>query len=84
MKANCDICNVEIDVEMCCDGYMCGCMGMPTYPPVCSKECDDKYTFKIHGIVVVGEYKTSGGFCALPSIYGDISVDIVEYLKLTK
>ena len=49
MKANCDICGTEIDVQMCCSGYMCGCQGMPTEPPVCSSECYDKYMNKIHG-----------------------------------
>jgi len=42
MKGSCEICEAEIDVQMCCGGYMCGCMGMPTEPPVCSKECYDK------------------------------------------
>jgi len=49
MKAECDICGTEIDVQMCCSGYMCGCQGMPTEPPVCSSECYDKYMKKIHG-----------------------------------
>jgi hypothetical protein len=49
MKGNCAICDAEIEVEMCCSGYMCGCMGMPIEPPVCSSknECYDKYMQKI-------------------------------------
>jgi DNA-directed RNA polymerase subunit RPC12/RpoP len=43
MESNCAICDTEIEVEMCCSGYMCGCMGMPVDPPVCSDECYDKY-----------------------------------------
>ena len=44
MKANCDICKTEIEVQLCCSGYMCGCMGLPTEPPVCEKqECWDKW-----------------------------------------
>lgn len=43
MKSTCAICENEIDVEMCCSGHECGCMGQPTEPPVCSKECYDKF-----------------------------------------
>lgn len=43
MKSNCDICGADIEVYMCCDGSMCGCMGMPVEPPVCSTECYDIY-----------------------------------------
>ena len=25
------------NATMCCDGYMCGCMGLPTEPPYCFK-----------------------------------------------
>lgn len=25
------------DSERCCDGYTCGCMGLPIYPPCCFK-----------------------------------------------
>ena len=25
--------------QMCCDGFMCGCMGQPIDPPVCSEKC---------------------------------------------
>jgi len=45
--ANCDICGTDIKVQMCCGGYMCGCMGMPTEPPVCEKEeCYEQYIRK--------------------------------------
>ena len=43
MKGNCDICGTEIDIQMCCSGDQCGCMGMPVDPPVCSAECYDTY-----------------------------------------
>jgi len=46
MKSSCAICEVEIEVQMCCSGYQCGCMGMPVDPPVCSGECYDKYMEK--------------------------------------
>ena len=39
MKANCEICNKEIEVQMCCSGHECSCMGKPVEPPVCSDEC---------------------------------------------
>lgn len=45
MKYDCWICQKEMDdyePEMCCSGFECGCMGLPTNPPVCSKECWDK------------------------------------------
>lgn len=25
--------------RFCCNGDMCGCMGLPIYPPICSEEC---------------------------------------------
>lgn len=44
MKGYCEICNKEIEVHICCGGYMCGCMGMPTEPLVCEKkECWDTW-----------------------------------------
>jgi len=30
------------DPQYCCNGSMCGCMGQPIEPVVCSKECYDK------------------------------------------
>ncbi len=27
----------------CCSGYMCGCYGLPTDPPICDK-CIEKYS----------------------------------------
>jgi len=49
MKGNCEICNHEIEIQMCCSGYQCGCMGQPVEPPVCSEECYYKYAIEIHG-----------------------------------
>jgi len=43
MIISCAICDKEIDVQMCCSGHECGCMGMPIEPPVCSNKCYDKY-----------------------------------------
>lgn len=44
MTGNCEICGKEIEVEMCCSGRECGCMGKPVEPPVCEKEeCWIKY-----------------------------------------
>lgn len=42
IKGNCNICETEIEIQLCCNGFRCGCMGQPIYPPVCSKECYDK------------------------------------------
>lgn len=36
-------CGKEIEITMCCSGYECGCMGLPTEPPFCSEECYEKY-----------------------------------------
>lgn len=39
---NCMSCGEEFEGEepkMCCSGYMCGCMGMPIDPIVCSIDC---------------------------------------------
>ena len=41
MISNCEICDKEIEVFICCSGYGCGCMGQPTEPPVCSNYCFD-------------------------------------------
>lgn len=41
-KGFCIVCGFEIEVNICCNGYMCGCMGQPTEPPVCSEECYDE------------------------------------------
>ena len=42
----CDGCEAPLgpdyDPQMCCSGIDCGCMALPTNPPVCSKECFDK------------------------------------------
>lgn len=46
MKGNCVICGKEIEIKMCCSGRECGCMGLPTEMPVCSKECEKKYIEK--------------------------------------
>ena len=39
MKAICQAerCITEIEVTMCCSGADCGCLGMPTEPPLCQK-----------------------------------------------
>jgi len=41
---NCMVCGDELDyiVEYCCNAFDCGCMGMPTEPPVCSRVCYDR------------------------------------------
>jgi hypothetical protein len=45
-KGFCSECGKEIEVEMCCSGHECGCMGLPVEPPVCSSECYDKFMEK--------------------------------------
>jgi len=42
-KGYCLTCGIEIEVNICCNGYMCGCQGQPTEPPFCSQECYDEY-----------------------------------------
>jgi len=39
MKGNCEVCGAEIEIQLCCSGHECGCMGLPTEAPVCSDEC---------------------------------------------
>ena len=47
MNGFCDSCGKEIFVAMCCDGYMCGCMGLPIEPPICkSEKCYNIYISK--------------------------------------
>ena len=43
MKGNCEVCGEEIEVNLCCNHHDCGCMGLPTEPPVCSNKCYDLY-----------------------------------------
>ena len=48
MVLNCMACSKEYEGEepqICCDGSMCGCMGMPIYPVVCSLECYNNLPF---------------------------------------
>lgn len=47
-KGYCEICSTEIEVQICCNSFDCGCMGLPVNPPVCSNECYDKLMYKIH------------------------------------
>ena len=30
------------NTDTCCDGYMCGCYGMPVHPPYCDKCMESK------------------------------------------
>jgi hypothetical protein len=46
IRGNCEICGKEIKIIMCCNGRDCGCMGLPVEPPVCSRDCYDKYMKK--------------------------------------
>jgi len=42
VKLNCWGCGEEFQGEepkMCCSGHMCGCLGMPIDPIICSEEC---------------------------------------------
>ena len=31
----CEICDCKIEVQICCSGFECGCMGQPIEPPIC-------------------------------------------------
>ncbi len=45
VKLNCMVC-CEVfqgeEPQMCCSGYLCGCMGLPTEPIICSEDCYNK------------------------------------------
>ena len=44
IEYDCEMCGkplVNYDPKMCCSSFDCGCMGLPTNPPVCSGECWD-------------------------------------------
>ena len=47
MTGNCEICSKEIEVQMCCSGHECSCMGKPVEPPVCSEKCFDAWILKV-------------------------------------
>lgn len=57
----CEMCDKPLGrkVSTCCDGSMCGCMGHPTEPPVCSDECYDAYMVELKVSFCIGEV---GGF----------------------
>ena len=38
----------DYEPKMCCSGRECGCMGMPTNPPICSDECWDRLMNRRH------------------------------------
>lgn len=42
-KGYCDVCGIDIEIQICCNGHECGCMGLPIDPPVCSEECYNTY-----------------------------------------
>ncbi len=41
----CLVCKTKLpedyEYSYCCDGYMCGCYGLPPEPWTCSKTCED-------------------------------------------
>lgn len=45
----CFVCNGPVPdyiPEYCCNGYECGCQGMPVEPPICSGRCEN-FLFQI-------------------------------------
>lgn len=48
--APCAVCGKDCEILMCCNGWECGCMGMPVAPPVCSAECEEEYMMGSHDI----------------------------------
>lgn len=30
--------------QACCNGYHCGCHGLPDWPAICSQECNNKFS----------------------------------------
>lgn len=44
MKGSCMYCNTDIEMDFCCDGRECGCMGIPIDPPICQNDkCYEKF-----------------------------------------
>lgn len=46
---NCMVCGIEFqgpEPTMCCDGTMCGCLGMPIDPIICSEQCYNNLPFR--------------------------------------
>ena len=42
LEYKCIVCGKEMsdyEPQYCCDGKMCGCLGRPVEPPVCSEKC---------------------------------------------
>ena len=46
----CDVCETVIEVNMCCSSHECGCLGLPTEPPVCSEKCYHIYISKEYNL----------------------------------
>lgn len=53
----CEMCGREIQVNICCNGHECGCMGQPTEPPVCSEQCYDDFMSEEYRIKKAKEYQ---------------------------
>lgn len=59
MESICIVCGNKIDVEVCCSGYECGCMGQPIEPPVCDNdECYDYLMKNITQANQLSKFKT--------------------------
>lgn len=44
---NCEVCGAFVpgfEYRMCCNGFECGCRGLPVEPCVCSEQCWTKLT----------------------------------------
>jgi len=50
MNGKCLVCSgpmpEDYEPEFCCSGRDCGCRGLPTEPPICSKKCGEKWMKK--------------------------------------
>ena len=52
-KGHCVICETEIEVNICCSGFGCGCMGLPTEVPVAGMSSKVKNWWRALMIVIL-------------------------------
>jgi len=61
VQGHCEICGTEIELQGCCSGFECGCMGQPVEPPVCSEKCYNTFFSKEYN----DEKKSKQSICSI-------------------
>lgn len=76
MKGYCLICEAEIEVQMCCSGRDCGCMGQPIDPPICSDKCYGIWEAKMKKICFINKYFKQEDYLELANDWSELKIAI--------